>query len=105
MAISDCMSCRMRSRHALPYPVFHPMEILAGAYLLLQHPFSGVGKSYRCQAPMRSLPERSGDPLPENRFARQEAMSTVVTRQANSASKPIPLNTFHNPRIIAMIFL
>lgn len=30
--ITDCMSCRLQFRHALPYPVFHPMEILARAY-------------------------------------------------------------------------
>lgn len=31
--ITDCMSCRLQFNHALPYPVFHPMEILARAYL------------------------------------------------------------------------
>jgi len=30
--ITDCMSCSLQFRHALPYPVFHPMEILARAY-------------------------------------------------------------------------
>lgn len=30
--ITDCMSCRLQFSHALPYPVFHPMEILARAY-------------------------------------------------------------------------
>ncbi len=30
--ITDCMSCRLQFNHALPYPVFHPMEILARAY-------------------------------------------------------------------------
>jgi glycerol-3-phosphate dehydrogenase subunit C len=30
--ITDCMSCRLQFRHALPYPVFHPLEILARAY-------------------------------------------------------------------------
>lgn len=30
--LSDCMSCRLQFRHALPYPVFHPIEILARAY-------------------------------------------------------------------------
>ncbi|WP_237754206.1 heterodisulfide reductase-related iron-sulfur binding cluster [Geobacter sp. OR-1] len=31
--ITDCMSCRLQFNHALPYPVFHPMEILARGYL------------------------------------------------------------------------
>lgn len=31
--ITDCMSCRLQFNHVLPYPVFHPMEILARAYL------------------------------------------------------------------------
>jgi glycerol-3-phosphate dehydrogenase subunit C len=30
--ITDCLSCRLQFRHALPYPVFHPLEILARAY-------------------------------------------------------------------------
>ncbi len=30
--ITDCMSCRLQFNHELPYPVFHPMEILAKAY-------------------------------------------------------------------------
>ncbi|MDD2735335.1 MAG: heterodisulfide reductase-related iron-sulfur binding cluster [Desulfuromonadaceae bacterium] len=30
--ITDCMSCRLQFNHVLPYPVFHPMEILARAY-------------------------------------------------------------------------
>jgi glycerol-3-phosphate dehydrogenase subunit C len=30
--ITDCMSCRLQFNHALPYPVFHPLEILARAY-------------------------------------------------------------------------
>ncbi|HEY7745840.1 MAG TPA: heterodisulfide reductase-related iron-sulfur binding cluster, partial [Desulfuromonadales bacterium] len=30
--ITDCMSCRLQFRHVLPYPVFHPLEILARAY-------------------------------------------------------------------------
>ena len=30
--ITDCMSCALQFRHALPYPVYHPMEILALAY-------------------------------------------------------------------------
>jgi glycerol-3-phosphate dehydrogenase subunit C len=29
--ITDCMSCALQFRHVLPYPVFHPMEILARA--------------------------------------------------------------------------
>jgi glycerol-3-phosphate dehydrogenase subunit C len=38
--VTDCMSCRLQFRHALPYPVFHPMEILAKAY---RENGSGVG--------------------------------------------------------------
>ncbi|MEI6205718.1 MAG: heterodisulfide reductase-related iron-sulfur binding cluster [Desulfuromonadales bacterium] len=30
--ITDCMSCRLQFLHSLPYPVFHPMEVLARAY-------------------------------------------------------------------------
>ena len=30
--ITDCLSCSLQFRHALPYPVFHPMEILDRAY-------------------------------------------------------------------------
>jgi glycerol-3-phosphate dehydrogenase subunit C len=30
--ITDCMSCRLQFNHELPYPVFHPLEILARAY-------------------------------------------------------------------------
>jgi glycerol-3-phosphate dehydrogenase subunit C len=30
--ITDCISCRLQFNHVLPYPVFHPMEILARAY-------------------------------------------------------------------------
>lgn len=30
--VTDCMSCRLQFRHALPYPVYHPLEILAKAY-------------------------------------------------------------------------
>jgi glycerol-3-phosphate dehydrogenase subunit C len=30
--ITDCLSCRLQFSHVLPYPVFHPMEILAQAY-------------------------------------------------------------------------
>jgi glycerol-3-phosphate dehydrogenase subunit C len=30
--ITDCMSCRLQFCHALPYPVFHPIEVLAQAY-------------------------------------------------------------------------
>ncbi len=35
--VADCMSCRLQFRHALPYPVFHPMEILASAYRMTMH--------------------------------------------------------------------
>jgi hypothetical protein len=27
--ITDCMSCSLQFSHELPYPVFHPMEILS----------------------------------------------------------------------------
>ncbi|MBW2504132.1 MAG: FeS-binding protein [Deltaproteobacteria bacterium] len=30
--ITDCMSCKLQFVHVLPYPVYHPMEILAKAY-------------------------------------------------------------------------
>jgi glycerol-3-phosphate dehydrogenase subunit C len=30
--VTDCLSCRLQFNHALQYPVFHPMEILARAY-------------------------------------------------------------------------
>jgi len=30
--VTDCLSCRLQFSHALPYPVFHPAEILARAY-------------------------------------------------------------------------
>jgi glycerol-3-phosphate dehydrogenase subunit C len=30
--VTDCLSCRLQFNHALEYPVFHPMEILARAY-------------------------------------------------------------------------
>lgn len=30
--ITDCMSCRLQFGHVLPYPVFHPLEIVARAY-------------------------------------------------------------------------
>jgi glycerol-3-phosphate dehydrogenase subunit C len=30
--VTDCLSCRLQFRHALRYPVLHPMEILARAY-------------------------------------------------------------------------
>ena len=30
--ITDCLSCKLQFSHALPYPVFHPMEILARGY-------------------------------------------------------------------------
>lgn len=30
--VTDCLSCRLQFSHALPYPVFHPLEILARAY-------------------------------------------------------------------------
>jgi len=30
--ITDCMSCRLQFNHCLPYPVYHPVEVLARAY-------------------------------------------------------------------------
>jgi glycerol-3-phosphate dehydrogenase subunit C len=29
--VTDCMSCRLQFNHCLPYPVFHPVEVLARA--------------------------------------------------------------------------
>ena len=30
--VTECLSCRLQFNHALKYPVFHPMEVLARAY-------------------------------------------------------------------------
>ncbi|UFS70619.1 FeS-binding protein [Geomonas sp. RF6] len=30
--VTDCMSCKLQFNHTLPYPVYHPLEILAMAY-------------------------------------------------------------------------
>jgi len=30
--VTDCMSCRLQFTHCLPYPVYHPVEVLAKAY-------------------------------------------------------------------------
>jgi glycerol-3-phosphate dehydrogenase subunit C len=30
--VTDCMSCRLQFNHGLPYPVYHPVEVLARAY-------------------------------------------------------------------------
>jgi glycerol-3-phosphate dehydrogenase subunit C len=30
--ITDCLSCRLQFQHLLPYPVYHPVEILSRAY-------------------------------------------------------------------------
>jgi glycerol-3-phosphate dehydrogenase subunit C len=30
--VTDCMSCRLQFNHCLPYPVYHPVEVLAMAY-------------------------------------------------------------------------
>jgi glycerol-3-phosphate dehydrogenase subunit C len=30
--VTDCMSCRLQFQHCLPYPVYHPVEVLARAY-------------------------------------------------------------------------
>ena len=37
--ITDCLSCRLQFQHMLPYPVLHPLEIIARAY-----GSAGVGK-------------------------------------------------------------
>ena len=41
--ITDCMSCRLQFSHALPYPVFHPMEILARAYQQTEEARPAIG--------------------------------------------------------------
>jgi len=33
--VTDCLSCRLQFEHLLPYPVFHPLEILAEAAKML----------------------------------------------------------------------
>jgi glycerol-3-phosphate dehydrogenase subunit C len=30
--ITECLSCRLQFQHQLPYPVYHPIEILLCAY-------------------------------------------------------------------------
>jgi glycerol-3-phosphate dehydrogenase subunit C len=30
--VTDCLSCRLQFQHLLPYPVYHPLEILSRAY-------------------------------------------------------------------------
>jgi glycerol-3-phosphate dehydrogenase subunit C len=30
--ITECLSCRMQLEHVLPYPVFHPLEVLGRSY-------------------------------------------------------------------------
>lgn len=30
--VTDCLSCRLQFQQVLPYPVFHPVEILTRAY-------------------------------------------------------------------------
>ncbi len=35
--ITDCMSCKLQFNHLLPYPVFHPLEILATSYRAGDH--------------------------------------------------------------------
>ena len=45
--VTDCLSCRLQFRHALPYPVHHPMEILNAAEVnenLLVSPVSACGR-------------------------------------------------------------
>jgi glycerol-3-phosphate dehydrogenase subunit C len=36
--LTDCLSCRLQFRHQLPYPVFHPIELLSRAYAKLSEP-------------------------------------------------------------------
>lgn len=44
--VTDCISCRLQFSHALPYAVFHPMEILARAYRKSKaaSPTNGTGR-------------------------------------------------------------
>ena len=30
--VTDCLSCKLQFQHLLPYPVYHPLEVLARAY-------------------------------------------------------------------------
>jgi glycerol-3-phosphate dehydrogenase subunit C len=30
--VTDCLSCRLQFAHMLPYPVFHPLEIICRSY-------------------------------------------------------------------------
>jgi glycerol-3-phosphate dehydrogenase subunit C len=30
--VTDCLSCRLQFTHTLPYPVYHPLEVLQRAY-------------------------------------------------------------------------
>lgn len=32
MVVTDCLSCRLQFQYLLPFPVYHPLEILADAY-------------------------------------------------------------------------
>ncbi len=34
--LTDCLSCRIQFEHLLPYPVFHPLEILSQSYQIQQ---------------------------------------------------------------------
>jgi glycerol-3-phosphate dehydrogenase subunit C len=34
--VTDCLSCRLQFRHQLPYPVFHPLELLNRAYAAIE---------------------------------------------------------------------
>jgi glycerol-3-phosphate dehydrogenase subunit C len=34
--VTDCLSCRLQFRHQLPYPVFHPLELLSRAYTAIE---------------------------------------------------------------------
>jgi glycerol-3-phosphate dehydrogenase subunit C len=34
--ITDCLSCRLQFQHMLPFPVYHPLEIISGAYEAFQ---------------------------------------------------------------------
>jgi glycerol-3-phosphate dehydrogenase subunit C len=44
--VTDCLSCRLQFQQVLPYPVFHPVEILARAYQAEDtNPAGGKGMS------------------------------------------------------------
>lgn len=39
--VTDCLSCRMQFQHLLPYPVYHPLELIAKAYEKAEHAKGG----------------------------------------------------------------